>query len=90
MALESIRMIWEYAIVKLEIPLDKLPNFEVVLVISDSFDQADVVDMIKILLERIGVRAVFVAKESVCAASGAALPSCCVVDIGFSCVHPIR
>jgi actin-related protein 8 len=79
-------MIWEYALVKMEISADKIPNFEAVLVVPDSFDQADVVDMLRILLERMRVRAVYIAKESVCCASGAALTSCCVVDIGFSCV----
>lgn len=52
--------------------------------IEDQFDQAFVQEMVDILLAKLCFRSLAIQKGSVCAAIGAGLTDCCVVDLGYS------
>ncbi|CEO98368.1 hypothetical protein PBRA_006482 [Plasmodiophora brassicae] len=62
-------------------------NRAVALVVSDLMTQREIVDVHDLLLDQLGVGAVFVHRESILACLGAGLSTCCVVDIGKEKTH---
>lgn len=83
--LDMIHQIWEYALVNhVGINVDEFNEYNVVLIIPDSYSKSDVKELIDILICRMNFNAVYIQKESVCVAIGTGQQSCCVVNIGFS------
>jgi actin-related protein 8 len=60
----------------------RLSKYAVVLVIPDSFSKRETLDLVSLLLDRIGFGAVGLHLESVLSCFGAGVSSACVLDIG--------
>lgn len=81
--LNDLETIWGWAIHNLlDIPLDKLKEYKVVLIIPDVYNRHHVKEIIGMLLFNMGFNKCFVHHESVCATFGAGLASATVVDVG--------
>lgn len=82
---DIIHQIWEHAFINhLGIGVEEFQDYDVMLVIQDSYSKNDVSCLVDKLLIDMKFCSVFLQKESVCAAVGSGLQSCCVVNIGYS------
>eukprot|EP01124_Arcella_intermedia_P015453 TRINITY_DN21958_c0_g1_i2.p1 TRINITY_DN21958_c0_g1~~TRINITY_DN21958_c0_g1_i2.p1 ORF type:complete len:818 (+),score=212.03 TRINITY_DN21958_c0_g1_i2:365-2455(+) len=83
--LSDLTTIWEYSIVnKLKIAREKFKDHQVLLVIPDMFQQADLKIFGEIILNRLEFASIFFQKESVCVGIGIGKQTACVVNVGHT------
>lgn len=91
--LTDLQDIWTWVLSKMmDIDINKLPQYSVVLVISDIYNRNHLKELISLLLLRMRFKSCFLLQDHVAATFGAGLGFGCVVDIGdekcsISCVE---